>query len=332
MVNKDMEKTLTISIAAYNVDQYLQDLLDQLLSINKTDKVEVLVIDDGSSDQTFEIAKEYAQKHPTYIKAIHKDNGGWGSTVTTGIQIATGKYFKLLDGDDHYDINALNDMIDFLEFCQADAVLSPYLKFFDGCDKTEIPDNPLFHVSVPKSIDLKEIPIKPFAFEMYSLVFRTRLLQKAKICITEHCFYTDNEYVLKGLCQCRSFSVVPYCVYQYRVGRAGQSVSIEGMNKHYQEFEYVLRKMLVFTRDEVKNELLQTIFFERYKGLSYYYFETLFVLGNEPKHQDSCKRYDLWLKKHFPTVYHGICYIPLMFLRCTRYRLYKIALLLSKIL
>ncbi len=63
--------------------------------------VEIIVVDDGSSDNTFEIAKQYEEKYPNIVKAIHKENGGHGSAVNTGLANATGLYFKVLDSEKH---------------------------------------------------------------------------------------------------------------------------------------------------------------------------------------------------------------------------------------
>ena len=68
--------------------------------------VEILIVDDGSKDDTAAIADEYAEKYPTIVKAIHQENGGHGEAVNAGIRNATGLYFKVVDSDDWVDWNA----------------------------------------------------------------------------------------------------------------------------------------------------------------------------------------------------------------------------------
>ncbi len=97
-----MEKLLTISIAAYNVEGYIRNTLDSLIVPEILDKLEVFIVDDGGNDNTLQIAREYESKYPETFHAVHKENGGYGSTVNYSIAHATGKYFKLLDGDDWY--------------------------------------------------------------------------------------------------------------------------------------------------------------------------------------------------------------------------------------
>ena len=69
-------------------------------SASGAEDVEILIVDDGSTDKTAEIADEYAEKYPTIVKAIHKENGGHGSGVNTGIEKASGLFFKVVDSDD----------------------------------------------------------------------------------------------------------------------------------------------------------------------------------------------------------------------------------------
>ena len=97
------EKILTISVAAYNVEEYIRQTLDSLTDERVIGNLEIFVVDDGGKDSTLDIAKEYANIYPESVFPIHKENGGYGSTVNYSLAHAHGKYFKLLDGDDWFD-------------------------------------------------------------------------------------------------------------------------------------------------------------------------------------------------------------------------------------
>ena len=91
-------KLLSIAIPCYNSEAYMEKCIESLLKGGED--VEILVVNDGSSDRTAEISDAYAEKYPTIIKAVHQENGGHGEAVNAGIRNATGLYFKVVDSDD----------------------------------------------------------------------------------------------------------------------------------------------------------------------------------------------------------------------------------------
>ena len=119
-------KILTVIIPAYNVGEYLAQTLDSLVIPSINDKLEILIVDDGSVDDTRTIACKYCQKYPESMVYIYKQNGGHGSTINTGVKRATGKYLKILDGDDWVHKSALEALVHFLEDCSTDVVLTGY--------------------------------------------------------------------------------------------------------------------------------------------------------------------------------------------------------------
>ena len=106
-------KLLSIAIPCYNSEAYMEKCIDSLL-VGGED-VEILVVDDGSSDRTAEIADAYAEKYPTIVKAIHQENGGHGEAVNAGMRNATGLYFKVVDSDDWVNAEAYAQILKTLE-------------------------------------------------------------------------------------------------------------------------------------------------------------------------------------------------------------------------
>lgn len=113
------EKILTISIASYNAEKDLPKCLDSFVESNVLDKLDIIVINDGSSDNTSKIAHNYADKHSS-IRVIDKLNGGHGSTINCGIVSAKGKYFRIVDSDDWIDPNELEKLVKYLEKSNVD--------------------------------------------------------------------------------------------------------------------------------------------------------------------------------------------------------------------
>ena len=105
-------KLLSIAIPCYNSQDYMENCIESLLVGGE--EVEILIVDDGSSDRTAEIADDYARKYPTIVKAIHQENGGHGEAVNAGIRNATGLYFKVVDSDDWVNPEAYQKILNVL--------------------------------------------------------------------------------------------------------------------------------------------------------------------------------------------------------------------------
>ena len=91
-------KVLSVTVPCYNSESYMNKCIDSLLKGGED--VEIIIVDDGSSDRTSEIADDYVRRYPSIVKAVHQENGGHGEAVNTGIANATGIYFKVVDSDD----------------------------------------------------------------------------------------------------------------------------------------------------------------------------------------------------------------------------------------
>ena len=100
-----VRKLLTCVVPCYNSAAYMERAVDSLLAGGE--EMEVLIVDDGSTDGTGEIADRLAAAHPSIIRAHHQENGGHGSALNYGMAHAEGIYFKVVDSDDWLDDEAL---------------------------------------------------------------------------------------------------------------------------------------------------------------------------------------------------------------------------------
>ena len=119
-----MEKLLTVVVPVYKVEKYINKCLDSLIvSDEQMNLLEVIVVNDGTPDNSAIMAKEYERKYPNTFRVIDKENGGHGSAWNRGVVEAKGKYIKFLDSDDWFDDNDFPKLINRLKDCTADVVL-----------------------------------------------------------------------------------------------------------------------------------------------------------------------------------------------------------------
>lgn len=299
-----MEKILTVSIAAYNVEDYLRECLDSFLEKTVLEKCEVIIVDDGSTDNTGSIAKEYVEKYPQTYIYIKKENGGWGSTLNASIPTARGKYFKQLDGDDIFDLGNLAEYIHQLEKVESDVVITPYIEFYDktGAEKREI----IIGTNIERNKELNIESINEMIdIGMHACTIKTQLLKENKIKITEHCFYTDVEFVVKALNFSKTITFIDTIIYRYRIAREGQSVSLEGYRKHYKESMYIVQLLLEYEEKyssvNRKNPLLK----KKLQTMVYGLYGMFCKLKPTKEHKNELIEYDNFLKERYPQYYYS---------------------------
>lgn len=110
-----MNKILTITVPSYNAESYLLETIPTMLSVSNPEKLEIIIVNDGSKDNTLAVAQQLKENYPETIVIVDKENGGHGSTINSGIKIATGKYFKVVDADDWIESKNLSELIYYLE-------------------------------------------------------------------------------------------------------------------------------------------------------------------------------------------------------------------------
>ncbi len=216
-----MDKVLTIAVPSYNTQDYIDTCLPTMLQHPYTAQMEILLVNDGSTDRTLEKMKLYEQNYPDIVVVINKKNGGHGSAVNIAVNKARGAYFKVIDGDDWVLAENLGKMVRRLACCQADLVIHPYIKYDVRKKRSRIiryniEKNELmsFEQAAPQ---LKEV-------EIHAATYRTSLLRDHQIRLRENCFYEDTEYNIFPI---RFVNTVYACnnpVYVYRTGTLTQSI------------------------------------------------------------------------------------------------------------
>lgn len=241
-----MSKILTISIAAYNMEKYLAQAVDSLIDERVLNDLEILVVDDGSTDRTGEIAKQYEKRYPDSVSYVPKENGGYGSTINTSITLATGKYFKQLDADDWFETEGLVEFVKLLSRVDADYVVTQYIRCYENTGKTKKND---LYEGLPEGLYTFDEADTKKIVGMHSLAIKTEILKAMPYRLTEKCLYTDEEFVIYPIKYVNSLYIWHQPVYIYRLDREGQSFSLESKMKHYKEHEKVFWNLFEYYKN-----------------------------------------------------------------------------------
>lgn len=222
----EKSKLLSIVVPSYNVEKYLSDTIESLMKCESLPSMEIIIVNDGSKDSTDEIAESYKKKAPESIIVIDKENGGHGSTINSGLQIASGKYFIVIDGDDWVDNNVLDELVAFMATIDSDVIVTGHYRNYINNGKEEVytyPEEKGF------SADVAYLNCHSYQIPMTDICYSTEMLRKVGLQIQEHTFYVDEEFCTIPFEIVDTVTFFSHGFYHYRIGDAGQSISIKNM-------------------------------------------------------------------------------------------------------
>ena len=250
-------KLISFAVPSYNSQDYLRHCVDTLLSGGED--VEILIVNDGSKDNTAAIADEYAAKYPTIVRAIHKENGGHGSGVNRGREEAAGLYYKVVDSDDWVDETALRTLLLTLRRhvsrnMEADLYITNFI-YDHALENKAFTRSWRKHLPVERFFTWHKIGkfYGPQVLLMHSLMYKTEILRASGTVLPEHTFYVDNLFAYKPLPHMRKLFYLDVDLYHYFIGRDDQSVNIRNFTKRYDQQLRVMKLMAdAYSYDEIQ--------------------------------------------------------------------------------
>ena len=290
-------KILSISIPSYNVQHCLDRCLHSLVSCKHAPEMEIIVVDDGSKDKTLEIARDYERHYPGIVKAIHKENGGHGSTINTAIKLATGKYFKNVDSDDWVDSSNLDKLIEYLKTCEDIDVVSSDYDEVDLMTGKEMPVKAGSSLEYGKVYTFNDINVDDCYFTIHSMTIRTQILKEMGIQLQEHTFFVDCEYILFPVPYINKFVFLEDHIYKYSKGNPNQSVDLINMVRRYDHHERVMRRVILYRNEVAMSESAANYYDSILKRLLHTHYNLCTVYdSNRKESYIKLKAFDEFLK------------------------------------
>lgn len=305
-------KKLSIIIPVYNMEKYIDRCIQSVVAISLKDEIEVLLIDDGSKDNSKQIMRGYYKKYPGIIKIFSKKNGGHGSAINLGIEKAEGKYLKILDADDYYNTKSLENLIYFLkEDRDVDLIITSYYKEFKNkrlkqdfnlISNKILSFKKLFTIflSLEKKQYINYIP-------MSMVTYKTEILKKCSYRLSEKIYYVDTEFNVFYINEVNNFIYFNYPIYNYCIGRINQSISPNSFVKNYNDHLNVVHSILkYYSNHKFKTEIhknITEIMILRLLNTQYAIYGFHLKRGYDINKQEEMLKFDKWLKGKNPDLY-----------------------------
>lgn len=289
-------KLLSVAIPCYNSAAYMRHAVETLLTGGE--EMEIIIVDDGSKDDTLQIGHELAAQHPSIVRVIHQENGGHGSAVNAGLAAATGLYFKVVDSDDWVKEEALAEVLKKLTELvhggtSLDMFICNYVYEKAGEKRKKVIN---YRTALPRNRVFGWDEIMHFKqgqyILMHSVIYRTKLLRDCGLKLPEHTFYVDNIYVYQPLPFVKTMYYMDVNLYRYFIGREDQSVNENNMMKRIDQQLFVTKTMIdLHDLYKIKNRKLRS-YMMKYLGIMMTISSVfLMKIGDEESQQ---KKNELW--------------------------------------
>ena len=317
-------KTVTFLVPCYNVEECVKRCIDSMLVKDVLDDIEILLVNDGSNDNTLEVLRQFETKYPSVVRVIDKENGGWGTAINLGIREAQGKYIKEVDADDWVSSENLIEYVAFLKSNEIDYIATDYTEYFKAEDKytrhsyhKEIYNNPM------SLNDFWESHSNAWDFPIHAITYRTQMLHDCNLKVGDR-YYGDIEYNLYPLPHVQTICILPINVTVYFRGSDEQSTSTAGYAKHYKDYVAMIQRVTQFYLQlpDTLNRNLHCFVEDTVKGTltrAYNLMLSPVYAGKSEGVAEDLKKYDRWLRATSQELYrhcgrqrkHSIAYIRL---------------------
>lgn len=245
-------KLLSIIVPVYKVEAYIKKCLDSLLvSPQLMQQLEVIIVNDGTPDNSAEMSREYVKRYPETFHQIDKENGGHGSAWNVGLKEATGKYIRFLDSDDW--LTNLPEFLVKLDGCDADIVITRLNRYYEDTNTSQITQCP---ITVDKVLPISQI--RPEEIAEYDVVsnfwfatYKTELIKPLYPLFLEGVSYDDGILFIIPLLFANDYVAYDLVLYNYLLGRAGQSMAKDVQIRKIPDRIKVLRQMSSFLNEKV---------------------------------------------------------------------------------
>lgn len=215
-----MNIKLSVIVPVYNVSNYLEECLNSILN-QKIEDMEIIVVDDGSTDNSLEIAERYEEQY-SEVKVIAQKNGGLGNARNTGMKFAKGQYLTFVDSDDIIPQNAYSHMMKKIEVSQSDFVIGNVVRFNSTKTYASVLHKRVFKEDLTR-VNIKTHPELIYDTTAWNKIFRKSFWEKHQFKFPEGMLYEDIPVTIPAHTLAEHVDVVTKVTYKWRSRDSGDS-------------------------------------------------------------------------------------------------------------
>ena len=251
------ERTISVVIPVYNVDQYLEECIESVRR-QKYHHLDIILVDDGSTDKCPAICDQAAFRDER-IRVIHKKNGGLSDARNTGLKFAKGDYVTFLDSDDYIDEDFIMQIYTDMYACHADIGIADYCRFKDGSDPAEVHNADVIseYMLMDPVTCLKKMyqgKCHAMSFVAWGKIYRKTLFTDHNILYPVGKLHEDTFVTYRLLYEADRISYTDRMLYYYRE-RSG-SIMQSGFNLKHLDATDATREACDFYYEHHENELM----------------------------------------------------------------------------
>jgi len=288
-------KVLSVIIPAYNSQKTIKKCIDSFIC-DYMNKIEIIIVNDGSSDKTLDISKVYVEKYPDIFLVIDKKNGGHGSAINVGTEKASGKFLKIVDSDDWVDRDGLVNLLRVLENNDSDIVLTNFhtVSLIDGQKKAWVTEGIAFERSYSIKSFMKHRKSSRRCCNFHGVIYCTDFYRKCEMKLAENVFYEDQEYATIPFKFAETILPLNIFLYQYSIDNSNQSTSDENLVMNLEMIENSFWRLYGTLETADSNSVRKYYFYKLREILLSYY--TTSLIKNRSRKEGRCNANTLYKK------------------------------------
>lgn len=275
-MNESNSLKISIIVPVYNVQEYLEECINSLLG-QTLKEIEIILVDDGSTDNSGKICDEYASKNKK-VKVFHQKNGGQSRARNEGIKYAQGEYIMFVDSDDYIVSNACEVLYTYALKNNVDIVWGDVVNDFDPKEHNRAKRFPSYlNVSTCRELLIEAMDVYAYDIVPWLKIVRKNIFDLYDLRFMDGCYYEDQEYTLRmHLLENVTMMRVDFPFYYYRSNRADSTTNIHNLKKGT-DFIKVIHEMIKCIEKENLDSKIKD-YAENVVAMAIYHLSSIFIL------------------------------------------------------